>query len=219
MTPEEKTHSVRKTNMARQAGAIRGYWQIVVLVLLILAMGVIYVALNPWAFFLGGNFHLLGYWEGWGPVHSKTAGDYLLYVNIYPDMHSRGTIVRDEPVKGNAHLCTPKGESFSLTLGGAMPWGYYVNSLGKPINFYMSNWRETLPIGQDSRPRFEIYGHWAQGELIADDHKTISVAFLPDGTLRPAGSHVLPSQTEDMPGTLREGTFSGFKAACSAKRR
>lgn len=192
--------------------------QLFALILILIAVGVIYAALNPWAFFMGGNFHPLGYWHGWGQMHSKTAGDYLLYVTIYPNMHSRGTIIPSTPVKGNAYLCTPKGERFYLNLGGSMPFGYYVKSLGKSINLYMYNWRDTLPVGQDSRPSFKIYGHWGHAELIADDRKSLSAAFLPNGTLRPKGSHVLPSETEDMQLTLQEGSYSEFEAACRASR-
>ncbi len=36
------------------------------------AVLLIYAALNPWAFFMGGSFHPLGYWEGWGLMKSKT---------------------------------------------------------------------------------------------------------------------------------------------------
>jgi len=219
MARQEEAQRMQRRNMATQMGKISGYRQLVVLVLIVLAVLVIFAALNPWAFFMGGNFHLLGYWQGWGPMHSKTAGNYLLYVRISPNMHTRGTIIPATPVKGNAYLCTPKGERFYLNLGGSMPFGYYVNSLGKSINLYMYNWRETLPIGPDSRPSFKLYGRWGQGELIADDHKTLSAAFLPDGTLRPHGSPVLPSQTEDIQGTLHEGTYSEFKAACTKSRR
>lgn len=115
------------------------------IVLLLVALGVIYGALNPWAFFLGGNLHPLGYWEGWGRMHSKTAGDYFLYVMIYPSMRRGSTTVPADRVKGNARLCTPKGENYYLNLGGGMPWGYYVNSLGKSIRVYMYKYRTFNP--------------------------------------------------------------------------
>lgn len=203
--------------MRSQAGRLKlgCFGQVVFLIVLLIGLGVLYAALNPWAFFMGGDYHPFGYWTGWGQMHSPTAGDYFLYVTIYPNMHSRGTIVPGEPVKGNAYLCTPKGERFYLKLGGGMPWGYYVNSLGKSIHVYMYNYRTFSP---DDRPSFDLYGHWGQGELVANDHKTLSTAFLPDGTLRPKGSHVQPSQIADIQVTLREGTYSEFKAACARPR-
>jgi hypothetical protein len=59
-------------------------WQLAVLLLLggILAGAVIGV-FAPWAFYLGGKFHILPYWRGWGKAHAKS-GDYLLYVQIQP---------------------------------------------------------------------------------------------------------------------------------------
>lgn len=184
---------------------------------LLIGLGVLYVALNPWAFFLGGNLHPFGYWAGWGRMHSNSAGDYLLYVNIYPNMHSRSTIVPGNPVKGNAYLCTPKGERFYLHLGGGMPWGYYVDSLGKSINIYMYNWH-ALSMSPDERPSFKVYGHWENGALVGDDRKSLSAAFLPSGNLRPNNTPVPPSETEDIQVTLREGSYSEFKAACAADR-
>lgn len=200
-----------------QAGRLRlgCMGQIVLLSLLLVFVGALYVALNPWAFFMGGNFHPLGYWHGYGRMHSRTAGDYFLFLQIYPNMHNRGAIIPGNPIKGDAYLCTPKGERFYLTMGGGMPWGYYVNTLGKPIHLYMSR---PSPILADTRPSLKFSGQWGQGELSADDHKSLSMAFLPDGTLRPKGSRVLPEQTEDIQVTLREGSYSEFKVACAAHR-
>jgi hypothetical protein len=191
--------------------------QMFTLIVLLIVVGLIYAALNPWAFFLGGNFHPLGYWQGWGRMHSKTAGDYFLYINISPVTYKHEMLpVWD--VKGNSYLCTPKREIFHLHLGGDMPRKFYVNSLGQPIRLWMSNWRELLPVSQQPRPSFRLWGHWATGELIADDHKTLSTAFFPDGTLRPHGSYPKPSQTEDIQVTMHEGSYSQFKSACRESR-
>ena len=181
-------HGNLRTNFS-QAGAIRlgCFGQVVFIVVLMVALGILYVALNPWAFFMGGNLHPLGYWRGWGRMQSKTAGDHFLYVEIYPNMRTRSTIVPGVPVTGKAWICRPKGEQFYLTLGGGMPFGYYVNTLGKPINLYMSKWQGSVVFKPDNRPSFKLYGHWDQRELIADDHKTLSAAFLPDGTFEAAG--------------------------------
>jgi hypothetical protein len=104
--------------------------------------------------------------------------------------------------------------SFYLKLGGGMRAHLNVNTVGEPINFYMRNWRATLPVNPDSRPSLDFSGTWGDSKLVMDDRKTLSAAFLPDGTLRPTGSRVPPSQTEDIQFTLREGTYSEFKAAC-----
>jgi len=219
MLPEQEAQTI-KTHITAQMPPqrrprFRGKMQWFVILLLLVAVGVLYVALNPWAFFMGGNFHPLGYWQGWGRMHSKTAGDYFLYVMIYPNMHTRGAIVRSESVKGDAYLCTPKRETFYLHLDGDMPWGYYVDSLGKSIHIYMDQYRTFSP---DDRPRFDLFGKWGRGELVADDHKTLAHAFLPDGTLRPDGSRFFPSESEDIQAILHEGTYSQWKAACATAR-
>lgn len=219
MLPEQEAQAIKdymaaqmpKKSKARFSG--KKQWFIVLLLLIV--VGCLYVAPNPWAFFLGGNFHPLGYWQGWGRMHSTTAGDYFLYVYIYPNRHTKGQIVPGDAVNGNARLCTPHGESYYLNLGGGMPWGYYVNSLGKSIHIYMYHYRTFTP---DDRPRFELFGNWGTGQLVADDHRTLSKAFLPNGTLRPNGSPFLPAQADAIQVTLHEGSYSQWKAACSTAR-
>lgn len=178
--------------------------------------GSVYVGLFPWAFYMGGNFHPLGYWAGWGRMHSKTAGDYLLYVQISPETRRMETIIPRTFVKGNARLCTPKGERYSLKLSGSMPPHFYLKTVGQPISFSVYNWRDSLLIGQEKRPHFSLSGRWGQGEIVAEDRQTLSRAFFPDGTLRPAKSPVGPAVAEDIQLTLREGTYSQWAAACIA---
>jgi hypothetical protein len=207
------------SRFARERGALRlgCMGQIFALILILIVVGAVYVALYPWAFFMGGNFHLFGYWQGWGRMHSKTAGDYFLYVRIWTMTGRTGSIIPGDPVKGSGYICTPKGESYYLSLGGGMPWGYYVNTVGKPIHIYMHNWRDAMIISPESRPSFDLYGRWGKGELTADDHQTLSIAFLPDGTLRPKNSPTPPAQREDIQVALREGSYSEYKAACDVR--
>jgi hypothetical protein len=207
-----------RTQYSRERGAMRlgCMGQIVALILILLAVGVIYVALFPWAFFMGGNFHPLGNWRGWGRMHSKTAGDYFLYVEILPEPRTMETIIPHTFLKGTGYLCTPKGERYSLRLSGSMPPHIYLHTVGQPVELDLHNWRDAMPIAAESRPSFEVHGRWGQGELTGDDHNTLSIAFLPDGTLRPKGAPAPASQHEDLKVTLREGTYSEFRAACSA---
>jgi hypothetical protein len=185
-----------------------------ILVVVLLA-GVVYVGLTPWAFFMGGHFHPLGYWAGWGRMHSKTAGDYFLYVQISPQPRPMEKIVPHTFVKGFAHLCTPKGERYYLKLSGSMSPHIYLNTVGQPIDLNLHNWRDALIIGQEQRPAFYLWGQWGPGDLVADDRQTLSKAFLPDGALRPATSRILPAELEDTQLTLHEGTYSQWEAACA----
>lgn len=197
----------RQLRLSKKHGVGLGF----VLLVVLLMRPVMY----PWAFFLGGDFHPLGIWRGWGRMHSKTAGDYLLYVEISPTTYKYA--YHEWGLTGTARLCTPKGEYFALRLNGDMPRKFYVNSLGQPVRLGMDNWRATMIVGPETRPVFSLWGTWAEGEVRADDHKTLSQAFFPDGTLRPRGSYASPSQTEDIQVTLREGGYFAFKAACSAE--
>lgn len=196
---------------------LTGAKQWIVLLFILILVGAIYVGMYPWAFFMGGNFHPLGYWTGWGRMHSKTAGDYFLYVTFSPVTYGHEMFPAWD-VKGTGNLCTPKGERFSLRVGGSMPRKFYVNSMGQPISLWAENWRATLPVGAVKKPSFRFWGHWGEGEIVGDDHKTLSNAFLPDGTLRPDGSRIAPAEIEDVQITLREGSYSEWKAACSKAR-
>jgi len=57
----------------RRTGCLGCLWQLVVLltlgsVLLIAITGVFY----PWAFYLGGKFHIVPMWYGWGTAHAQS---------------------------------------------------------------------------------------------------------------------------------------------------
>lgn len=217
MLPEQEAQALKAYMTAqmpkRPRRRLTGVKQWLVLFLALVFVGAVYVGLYPWAFFMGGNFHPLGYWSGWGRMHSKSAGDYFLYVTLSPVTYGHETFPAWD-VKGTGNLCTPKGESFRLRLGGDMPRKFYVNSVGQPISLWMANWRETLPVGAEKRPSFNLWGHWGEREIVADDRKTLSKAFLPDGTLRPNGSRIAPSNTEDIQFILREGSYGDFERAC-----
>jgi hypothetical protein len=192
---------------------LTGAKQWLVLLFTLILVGAIYVGMYPWAFYMGGDFHPLGMWSGWGRMHSKTAGDYFLFVTISPVTYGHETFPAWD-VKGTGDFCTPKGELFRLRVRGDMPRKFYVNSMGQPISLWVENWRATLPVGAEKKPSFRLWGRWGQREILADDRGTLSKAFLPDGTLRPEKSHVLSSEVEDISVTLHEGSYGDFESAC-----
>jgi hypothetical protein len=188
-------------------------WSALFLVLMLVAC--VYIGLYPWAFLMGGNFHLLPYWCGWGRMHSSTAGDYLLYVEISPFTRYVQSVVPQTNVTGRSLLCAPTGERYSLDLDGAMPPHVFVNTVGLPINLHMSH----ESFNGQSRPSLAISGLWGKGEIVGDDRETLSQSFLPNGRLIPGGTYAVPSQREDVQVTLHEGSFSEWKSACSHIRR
>ena len=48
-------------------------------VILTVMTGVFY----PWGFYLGGKFHIIPMWQGWGRMHGK-GGDYLVWGQFEP---------------------------------------------------------------------------------------------------------------------------------------
>jgi hypothetical protein len=189
----------------------------VVLVLgmiLVLAMtGVFY----PWAFYLGGKFHIIPYWQGWGELHAKS-GDYVLYVRFEPT--PRGSrIIPHSNLKGVGYLCTPRGEEFRLHLGGSMRPHLNLSTDGEPIDLYMDYWPALY--GQfisDRRPSIEVRGHWKNPDLVMDDHSSIFRAFLPDGSVYHGHDPGRPYMGEVVPVTLVKGSYSEFEAACTAAK-
>lgn len=218
MLPEQQIESVKQRPTAQDSQPPRkkltGVKQWIVVFLLLISVGALYAGRYAWGFFLGGNFHPLPYWTGWGKMHSTVSGDYLLYVEIWPSMRALETIIPHTFVNGRANLCTPKGEQFYLHLSGEMRPRIYLNTVGEPIELDMVNWRATAPLGQQMRPSFSIWGRWARGEITGEDRQSLSKNFLPDGKLRPQNIYATPAQMEDIRLTLNEGTFSEWKRAC-----
>jgi hypothetical protein len=149
-------------------------------------------------------------------MHSQASGDYYIYVFVYPFTRTTGAITPQTPVSGSANLCTPKGEQFSMTLGGGMPPYMHIDTQGQPIHLSMSNWQEIYLGAGHGRPNIELYGRWGKAEITADDHQSLSAAFLRNGTVRPPASHLQPADKETIQVTLHEGSFSQWKAACRA---
>ena len=179
--------------------------------------GAIYL-FAPWAYYMGGRFHWFPSWQGAGRLHSNSGGgDYALLLYFYPKS-SRWSGLRH--VSGRAWLCTPRGERFSLDLGGdfAKPdggWrGHDLN--GKTASFYMFN-RTAAHIfgGASPRPDLKLQGHWQNPYLVLDDDSSIQRNFDRDGRLRTSSKGVL-YKGEVSTITLREGSKSDFDAACAA---
>jgi hypothetical protein len=54
--------------------------------LLLLAIDAVFY---PWSFYMGGRFHPIPMWRGWGKLYSSSGRYYLLYVTLEPDHHGR----------------------------------------------------------------------------------------------------------------------------------
>lgn len=183
-------------------------------VLIIALTGVFY----PWAFYLGGTFHIIPYWQGWGTLHAKS-GDYVLLVRFEPT--PRGSrIMRRSNLKGVGYLCTPRGERFYMHLGGGMRPYLNLSTDEEAIDLYMNNWSGLAShFSGDHRPRIQLRGHWQNPNLVMDDQGSIFRSFLPDGTVYRGQDPNHPYNGEVLPITLVNGPYSDFKAACAAAKR
>jgi len=113
-------------------------------VLAALALGAVLIfgidaLLAPWAFYMGGHFHIYPGWTGWGKMHSKIAGDYAVLMNITPTTGSSHT--RAVPhVKGQGFICTPRGQTYRLRFGGDFEKTSGTDLQGKTAYLYANNY-------------------------------------------------------------------------------
>ena len=181
-------------------------------VVLVLGFNAVFM---PWSFYMGGHFHIIPIWTGWGQMHSKIAGDYVLYVSISPSTNrgGAGSSSHGRPqVSGRGFLCTPRGEMYRLRLGGDFDKPSGTDLQGKSAYLYMNHYSA---LGGSNAPSLEFRGRWNNPDLVLDDHGSITSAFDPGGTLV-TNHHMRPSMREAVPVTLHQGPWSDFEAACAA---
>ena len=208
MEPTQQT----TTSNAPKSGWLKQLFPI--LALFFVAVVVLPAIFMPWAFVMGGGFHILPTWQGWGKMHSNTAGgDYVIRISIYP---KTGRRVGYTHVKGSAWLCTPRGESFYMNLSGDFQKDLRLNTDGKTASFSMYNYGIKSKFTADHRPSLALQGKWKNPDLVLDDQGSIARNFASDGTLYPPKSPARPSLPEVLPVTLHEGGNAEFEAACKA---
>jgi hypothetical protein len=71
---------------------------------MVLAM---FALLAPWGFYLGGHFHPLAYWQGWGAMHAPE-GDYVVFVRISPWTKGRSIYpsLSGPSIRGSGAVCS-----------------------------------------------------------------------------------------------------------------
>ena len=174
----------------------------------------VYALIAPWAFYMGGHFHLNPQWTGWGRMHSKLAGDFILYVQISPGKAS--SHYRAVPhISGQGYLCTPRGDRYRLRLGGDFGKASGVDLQGKTASLYMNNY---TAFSSSTAPSLEFRGRWNNPDLVLDDQGSLTRAFDPGGALV-TNHHMRPYVQEVVPLTLHEGNWSDYESACSAMKR
>ena len=204
------------TTKAR-TGCLGCLWQVG----LVLFLGVVLVTaltgLYPWAFYLGGKFHIIPLWQGWGRAHAKS-GDYLIWVQFEPTPQGSRMIPHSN-LRGIGYLCTPRGEKLRLHLGGSMRPHLNLSTDGEKIGLYMDYWPAlTGQFIGDRRPYLEFNGNWRNPNLVMDDHGSIGRGFQPDGTVYRGHEGNRPYMQEVVPITFSASPRSEFDKACAALR-
>ncbi|KAA6465293.1 hypothetical protein DYQ86_04950 [Acidobacteria bacterium AB60] len=167
----------------------------------------------PWAFFMGGHFHLNPKWTGWGRMHSNTSGDYAIYITIAPSL-GRGHSSTD--IAGQGALCTQGGDKYSLSVAGSLEKGSGVDLQGRTATIYPHNYNPRRTGHND--PSLEFRGRWNNPDLVLEDEGSISRAFDSNGGLAKS-NQAHPRIQEKVSLTLQEGSSSDFEAACAALKR
>lgn len=206
------------TRTRRRPGCFGCITQLV-LIFALMAVGFVVVTavFAPWGFYMGGKFHIVPTWQGWGTLQTKS-GRYLIYVYFYP-RPSGSRVLPGPSVGGTAYLCSPRGEHFYMKLGGGMRRGIGLSTDGEKISLYMNNHSSFYSnFTSDYRPSIELRGQWQNPNIVMDDHGSISRAFEPDGTVYRGHGGSRPYPGEITPVTLTPGSYSDFAAACKAPR-
>jgi hypothetical protein len=171
---------------------------------LIIGMNTVF---TPWAFFMGGHFHINPKWTGWGRMHSNIAGDYVIYLSISP-YFGRGRSLTD--ITGKGAICTQRGDNYPLSVAGSFQSHPGIDLQGKTAVIYAHNYSKS-----HYDPSLEFRGKWNNPDLVLDDQGSLSRAFDPGGVLAKK-THTRPDRQEVVPLTLHEGGRSDFDAACAA---
>ena len=191
------------------------------LLLILLLGGLLIVAIDavfaPWSFFLGGHFHYLPMWQGWGRVHTA-GGDYLLYLYLYPAPGgSSGPLAGYPHLSGSGYVCTPRGEKIWLTGGGMFQDKHIgIHPDGRQVGLYAHRKQVANFGAPDYRPDLDFHGTWQGDSFVGDDKGSFAMAFAPDGHLYKRGE--TPTLKEIVPVTLKEDlswTMADFNAACA----
>jgi hypothetical protein len=172
-------------------------------------LGGVMAIVAPWGFYMGGHFHIIPQWTGWGEMHSKLAGDYAVLVTFSPKT-GRGLGLTH--VSGNGWLCTSRGERFSLRLAGDFQDPHGTDLQGMTAHLYMNNYSS---FSGSTAPSLDFRGKWNNPDLELNDGGSLNRAFDPGGALV-TDRHMRPYVQEVVPLTLHEGSNADFKAACAA---
>lgn len=183
----------------------------IVVVLLVTAI------VAPWGFYLGGQFHIIPYWQGWGTLHASS-GNYPVFMRFGPSFRRGSRMYPSSRLRGIAYLCTPRGERFRMNLTGDMRFSLPVKTDGEHISFRLMNWPAlTGGFVAQHRPFIDLVGYWRNPNLVLDDNSSLHRAFYADGSVIEKTPPNLPYKGEIVSVTITQGSYDQFEAACKTR--
>jgi hypothetical protein len=181
-----------------------------ILVVMFLIFEGVTAAIVPWAFYLGGSFHVIPWWEGAGVARSA-GGEYKVWIQLYP---SGG--IRNRLIGGNGVVCTPSGQRFAFKLRGGFldQPGPGTDSNGKRLHFTLYQRLNMVGNNQNTRNEVSFEGAWQNPGMTVGDQGSISRNFNPDGT-RFVGEWRKRPVTETLSFNLQPTSNFGLFFSCS----
>jgi hypothetical protein len=198
----------------RKSGSCLGDIGKLFVLLVLVAIGYLLViaVFAPWTYYLGGSFHLIPVWQGWGTLQTPS-GNYTLYVFLSQPQASRLGI---SYMSGTAQLCTSRGERFNYmhVIMSFSNKQFGLDSNNQPVTLHIYNYGLSGQVNADRRPEFDLYGSWQNSNLVLEDHGSLASAFLSDGTAYLGPPSNQPPVGENLSITLAPGSPAQFKSAC-----
>jgi hypothetical protein len=203
-------------NSPRKSGSCLGDIGKLFVLLVLVAIGyLVFIAVSaPWTYYLGGDFHLIPTWQGWGTFQTSS-GDYALYVFLSRPEASRLGI---SYMSGTAQLCTPGGERFNYmhVIMSFSNQHFGLNTDKQPVTLNIYNYGVSIQLNDDHRPEFDLYGAWQNPNLVLEDHGSLTSAFQSDGTAYLGPLSNQPPMGKNLSVTLGPGSPAQFNAACQS---
>ncbi len=201
-------------NSSRKSGSCLGdMGKLFVLLVLVAIAYLAFIGVSaPWAYYLGGSFHLIPVWQGWGTFQTPS-GNFALYVYLSEPQTSR---LRISYMSGTAQLCTPRGERFNYmhVIMSFSNQQFGLDSNNQPVTLNIYNYGLGGQFNADRHPEFDLYGTWQNPNLVLEDHGSFASAFLPDGIAYSGPPANQPPAGTNLSITLVPGNPVQFKAAC-----
>ncbi len=185
------------------------------LLLIFLAVGVVYVALTPWALHIGDRPTPWLTWEGFGPVEASNGGHYVLFAHLEGGMPSSGRRSVScggggcDTLHGTARLCTRSGQTYAFQLRGKVHAWWSTDGARTGIQLTAA---KGTPLQQGWVVAFAGAWHGPALELTSPDN-SFTKEFTPAGAIRQVTS-TADAGTAKV--TLHFGTSDEFEQACRA---